>query len=214
MRKTGKSFDVLPRDSEDESVVYVVDGEAEMLHFLKRILRQAGLRSRTFVSADAFLRTCRPELPGCLLLDLHAPGIDGLELQKILQDRHCNLPIVILTGAGDVQAAVVAIKAGAVDLLEKPLDGGTLVESVRHALQLDGIFRENRRRLAERDIRMTQLTRREREVMEGMIEGKTSRAIAGQLGLSVRTVEGHRAAVMKKMQTGSLAELLHLASMK
>jgi FixJ family two-component response regulator len=140
--------------------------------------------------------------------------MEGLELQKILQDRHCNLPIVILTGTDDMQTAVVAIRAGAVDFLEKPFDGRALVESVTHAFELDGMFRENRRRLAERDARMAQLTRREREVMEMMLDGKTSRAIAGQLGLSVRTIEGYRAAVMKKMQAGSLPELLHLASMK
>ncbi len=200
--------------AEREPAVYVVDGEEGTVRFLRRILRRAGVQARTFASADAFLAACRPQISGCLLLDLHAPGINALELQKILQDRHCNLPIVILTGAADLQTAVVAIKAGAVDFLEKPFDGRALVESVRHAFELDGIFRQNRRRLAERDARLARLTRREREVMDLMLDGKTSRAIASQMGLSVRTVEGYRAAVMKKMQAGNLLKLFHLVSME
>lgn len=199
---------------EQEPTVYVVDDEVEMLHSLMRVFRQAGLHAETYSSAAAFLEAYDPQRPGCLLLDLHMPGINGLELQKILQDRHCNLPIVMLTGYGDVQTAVIAVKAGAVDFMEKPFDDKALVESVRHALELDKFFRESRRKLAERDARLAQLTRREREVMDRMLEGKTSKAIASLLWVSVRTVEGHRATVMKKMQASNLLELLHLVSMK
>lgn len=137
-----------------------------MLHSLERVFRCAGLHAETFSSAGAFLDAYQPQRPGCLLLDLHMPGMNGLELQKTLLDRHYNLPVIILTGYGDVHSAVTAIKAGAVDFLEKPLDDKALVESVWHALELDALFRESRCRLAERDARLAQLTRREREVME------------------------------------------------
>lgn len=212
MHKTDKASEIF--GNEDEPIVYVVDDEVEMLHSLKRVFRMAGLRVETYGTAADFLAVYDPKKPGCLVLDIHMPEINGLELQKILQDRNWNLPVVMLTGYGDVQTAVIAVKAGAVDFLEKPFDDEILVESVRHALELDGIFRENRRRLAERDARLARLTRREREVMDLMLEGKTSRAIAGQMGLSVRTVEGYRAAVMKKMQAGNLLELIRLVCMK
>ncbi|MFA6921664.1 MAG: response regulator [Gallionella sp.] len=194
--------------------VYVVDDEPDMLHSLERVFRQAGLHAETFSSAAAFLDAFEPEHSGCLLLDLHMPKMNGLELQKVLLDRRCNLPIVMLTGDGDVQSAVIAIKAGAVDFLEKPLDDDALVESVRHALELDALFRASRCKLAERDARLAQLTRREREVMDKMLEGKTSKATASLLGVSVRTIEGHRAAVMQKMQANNLLELLQLINMK
>lgn len=199
---------------EQHPTVYVVDDEPDMLHALVRVLRHAGLHAETFSSAAAFLEAYRLQRAGCLLLDLHMPGMNGLELQKILLDRHCNLPIVMLTGYGDVQSAVTALKAGAVDFLEKPFDDETLVESVRHALELDAFFRASRQRLAERDARLAQLTPREREVLESMLAGKTSKATASLLCVSVRTIEGHRAAVMKKMQAGNLLDLLHLVAMK
>lgn len=197
-----------------EPTVYVVDDELDMLHSLMRVFRCAGLHAESFSSAAAFLESYQPQRPGCLLLDLHMPGMNGLELQQILLDRHCNLPIIMLTGDGDVQSAVIAVKAGAVDFLEKPLDDNALVESVRHALELDAFFRASRCRLAARDARLAQLTRREREVMDKMLEGKTSKATAGLLGVSIRTIEGHRATVMQKMQADNLLNLLHLVNLK
>jgi len=199
---------------EQQPIVYVVDDEVEMLHSLSRVFRRAGLHAETFSSATAFLDAYDAQSHGCILLDVHMPEISGLELQQILLDRCCNLPVVMLTGYGDVQTAVIALKAGAVDFLEKPFDDKALVESVRHVLELDRHFRASRRSLVERDARLAQLTRREREVMDKMLEGKTSKAIASLLNVSVRTVEGHRAVVMKKMQVSNLLELLQQVNLK
>lgn len=201
-------------DSFIEPTVYIVDDEQDMLHSLARVFRCAGLHAETFSSAAAFLDAYQTLRPGCLLLDLHMPGMNGLELQKILLDRRCHLPVVMLTGDGDVQSAVTAVKAGAVDFLEKPLDDSALIESVRHAIELDALFRESRRRLAERDAKLAGLTRRERAVMDEMLKGKTSKATASLLGVSIRTIEGHRAAVMQKMQADNLLDLLHLVNLK
>ncbi|MDD5300375.1 MAG: response regulator [Gallionella sp.] len=204
----------LPNFSPDElmrsATVFIVDDETAILHTLTRILKQAGLNTKTFISAETFLAQHDPEQHGCLLLDIFMPGMTGLELQKLLKERHSQIPVIILTGYGSVSMAVDAIKGGAIDFIEKPFENEQLLDSVWHAIETDA---RNRHALQHR-IRITQrlekLTAREREVMNLMIEGKSSKAIACLFGVSVRTCELHRARVMAKMEADSLADLVRM----
>lgn len=203
--------DFSPEELGRSATVFAVDDEVFILHALTRVLKHAGLRAKTFGSAEQFLAEHDPEQPGCLLLDVSMPGMSGLELQKILKERQSKLPIIILTGNGSVRMAVAAIKDGAIDFIEKPFDNKELLKSVWHAIETDA---RNRFALQQR-ARITQhlekLTAREREVMGLMIEGKSSKAIACLLGTSVRTCEQHRARVMEKMQATSLADLVRMS---
>lgn len=205
----------LPDFSPDElrrsATVFAVDDEVFILHALSRVLKQAGLRSKTFSSAEEFLAEHDPGQPGCLLLDVCMPGMTGLELQKLLNARQSKLPIIILTGTGSVQMAVDAIKNGAIDFIEKPFDNKHLLKSIWHALETDARNRFALQQRARITQRLEKLTAREREVMGLMIEGKSTKAIACLLGTSARTCEQHRARVMKKIQASSLAELVHMS---
>ena len=191
--------------------IFVVDDDAGMRAALHRVFRVAGLGVETYSSAQELLDTCDLARPGLLLLDVMMPAMTGLELQAVLLERRVNLPIIFLTGSGSVSMAVAAMRAGAVDFLEKPYTSATLVERVRQALQrvaeqpavdLGRIEYERRRRL---------LTPREREVMEQVVAGKTSKAIGRALAVSHRTVEIHRTRVMEKLQAESLADLVVMA---
>lgn len=194
-----------------DSTVFIVDDEVAILHALTRILRQAGLNAKTFASAEAFLAQHDPGQPGCLLLDIFMPGMTGLELQKLLKERQSKIPVIILTGYGSVSMAVDAIKGGAIDFIEKPFEDDQLLDSVRHAIETDARNRYALQRRAGITRRLEKLTAREREVMEFMIEGKSSKAIACLFGVSVRTCELHRARVMAKMEADSLADLVRMA---
>lgn len=205
----------LPDFSQEElrqsATVFAVDDEVFILNALTRVLKHAGLRSKTFGSAEQFLAEHDPGQPGCLLLDVSMPGMTGLELQELLNERQSKLPIIILTGTGSVQMAVDAIKNGAIDFIEKPFDNKNLLKSVWHAIETDA---RNRFVLQQCDGIMQhfeKLTAREREVMELMIEGKSSKAIACLLGTSARTCEQHRARVMEKMGATSLADLVRMS---
>jgi len=193
-----------------DPTVFVVDDDLAIRQSLEWLLQSAGLQVEIFASAEEYFSQFDPERPGCLVLDLRMPGIDGLTLQETLIHEDIRLPIIFITGHGDVPQAVQAIQRGAVDFIEKPFDDQMLLSRIREALELD---RENRatRALANRiREKIDRLTRREREVLDAMAAGQANKIIADQLGLSVRTVELHRHHVMSKLETHSLADIIHM----
>jgi two-component system, LuxR family, response regulator FixJ len=190
--------------------VFVVDDEEPMRHALRRTLGHGGLTVHTFASGPEFLAGYRPTQGACLLLDMKMPEMTGLELQAILNERHIELPVIFLTGAADVPAAVKAMKAGAADFLEKPFDNEALVARVRQCIAVHA-----QRHLASDDgdryeRGFAQLTPREADVLQLMLTGKTNKMIGKALGVSHRTVDIHRARVMEKMQAETLAELVRM----
>jgi RNA polymerase sigma factor (sigma-70 family) len=193
-------------------LVFVVDDEPAVRDSLALLLRSVGLPTRTFESAQAFLEAFRPVPNSCLLADVRMPGMSGLELQEALRTRGLDVPIIVLTGHGDVAMAVRAMKAGAADFIEKPYNDQVLIDAVHRALAAS---REpHAAPAADRagiEARLDTLSPREREVMQLVAEGKPNKVIATRLGLSTRTVEVHRAKVMEKMQAASLAELVRMA---
>jgi FixJ family two-component response regulator len=195
---------------EKPATVFVVDDDEAVRTSLRLLLKSVGLPVETFASAQEFLDQFDPSRAGCLVLDIRMPGMSGLELQQHLNDRHSIMPIVFITGHGDVPMAVEAMQAGAVDFIQKPFRDQDLIDRINRALEKD---REMRSELRERDEirrRMSQLTPREREVLELVTQGKANKVIAGDLNVSQRTVEIHRARVMEKMGANSLAHLVRM----
>jgi RNA polymerase sigma factor (sigma-70 family) len=192
--------------------VYLVDDDAAMRESMALMLQQAGLRVRTFVSARDFLDAYAATEPGCLVLDLRMPGMTGLELQEALRGMAATLPILFLSGYGDIPSTVRAIKGGAVDFLEKPVAAETLIARVRHALAEER--RQRALRAEEQMIRHSyaSLSPREREVMVLATKGLPNKEIARHLEISPRTVENHRARIMGKMQAENIAELCRMAA--
>ena len=193
-----------------EPTVFVVDDDQAMRHSLEWLIESAGLRVKTFGSAEAFLRAYYPGQAGCLLLDVRMPGMSGLELQAYLAREAIRIPVVIITGHGDVGMAVKAVRSGAPGLIEKPLDDEAPIVSLRQALEADKQRRVDRQQRAEIARRLAELTPREHEVMVMVTDGRSNREIAAALGVSTKTVEAHRARVMDKMRAASLAELVRL----
>ena len=191
-------------------VVMVVDDDAGVRNAMRILLKSVGLESMLFASAPEFLNGYQPSQPGCLVLDIRMPGMSGLELQGKLNERHSILPIIFITGHGDVPMAVEAMQAGAVDFIQKPFRDQDLLDRINQALEKDA---GSRRMLAERNMirkRLESLTPREREVLDLVVAGKANKVIAGDLNLSQRTVEIHRARVMEKMEAHSLAHLVRI----
>ena len=193
-----------------QSTVFVVDDDEAMRESLTWLIESVGLNVETFSSADEFLKSYYPGIPGCLLLDVRMPGMSGLELQAHLQSQQVAIPVIIITGHGDVPMAVRAMKSGAIDFIEKPFNDEQLLESIRNALSIDDTQRDEQAFKAEVASRLAQLTPRESEVMDMVTSGKSNKEIANTLGVSAKTVEAHRAKVMEKMEAGSLAELVRL----
>jgi two-component system response regulator FixJ len=194
----------------DEPAVFIVDDDAAVRDSLGLLLRSVGLRHESHSSASDFLETYDPARPGCLVLDVRMPGMSGLELQEELQKRHSTLPIIFLTAHGDVPMAVAAVKAGAVDFVQKPFRDQDLIDKIHHAINQDSRIREklaDRRKILSR---IDSLTPREREVMDMVVDGKANKVIAIDLGLSQRTVEIHRARVMRKMNADSVSQLVQM----
>ncbi|MBP6583887.1 MAG: response regulator transcription factor [Chromatiaceae bacterium] len=193
-----------------EPTVFVVDDDEAMRHSLEWLIASAGLRTQSFGSAEEFLRTYYPGQAGCLLLDVRMPGMSGLELQAYLAREEIRIPVVIITGHGDVSMAVKAMRSGALDFIEKPFNDEALIASLRAALDADQRRRVDRLQRAEIARRLAELTPREHEVMVMVTEGRSNREIAAGLGVSTKTVEAHRARVMDKMRAQSLAELVRM----
>ena len=197
--------------SGSEPTVFVVDDELSVRKALSHLLRAAGLNVATFASAQAFLEDHDSSVPGCLVLDLAMPALNGLELQEALAARGNPLPIVFLTGHGDVPSGIRAMKRGALDFLGKPVDATDLLEAVRAGIEKDRIARQVNNELAEIRQRVATLSPREYEVLCHVISGKLNKQIAADLGTAEKTIKVHRARGMKKVKAKSLAELVRLA---
>jgi len=193
-----------------EPAVYLVDDDAAVRDSLSLLLGLHGYQTQTFAAAEDFLAAWRPERNGCLLLDLKMPGMDGLELQTRLNALGCHLPLVVITAHGDVAAARAALKAGALDFLEKPIDDVLLLELVTEVMARAREATVSAAQGADLEERMARLTPREREVMELAADGLNNREIAARLAISPRTVEVYKARMMEKMQVRRLSELIRL----
>jgi FixJ family two-component response regulator len=192
-------------------IVFLVDDDSAVLTSLARLIRSAGLNAQAFGSPQEFLDRHDPHAPGCLVLDFSMPGLNGLELQAALAAKGCVIPIIFLTGHGDVPTSVQAMKRGALDFLTKPVHDDALLQAIHAAIDKDRIARLASAELADIQARIDSLTPREHEVMLHVIAGQLNKQTAADLGTVEKTVKVHRARVMEKMRVNSLAELVRLA---
>jgi FixJ family two-component response regulator len=203
----------MAQETIEQSIVYIVDDDESLCRAVDRLCRSVGLRTRTFASAREFLDAKQGEMAGCLVLDVRLPGVSGLDFQSQLAELGINLPVILVTGHGDIQMSVRAMKAGAVDFLSKPFRDQELLDAVTAAIE-----RDSKRRMADGGVdlirhRFLTLSPREQQVMMLVTAGKMNKQVAGDLGLSEITVKIHRGAAMRKMAARTLADLVRMADM-
>ena len=195
----------------NRGTAHIVDDDPSIQRSLRRLLESVGLTVECFSSAQDFIERYDPDVPGCLLLDVRMPGLSGLELQDHLRSQECMLPIIFVTGYGDVPMTARAMKAGAVDFLQKPFNDQELLGAIERALARNAQMRQEQSEQRRVQARLQLLTPREREVLERVVAGKTNKEIAAEFGITEKTIKVHRARVMEKMQADSLAQLVVLA---
>lgn len=195
---------------EPQSVVFIVDDDISIRDGLCTLVRSVGLEARTFASGPEFLNAALPDVPACLVLDVRLPGLSGLDLQRELYRTGVRIPIIFISGHGDIPIAVRAIKAGAVEFLPKPLQEQDLLDAISQAMDKDRDARRRRIALAAISVRYASLTPRENEVVLRVVRGLLNKQIAADLGVTMFTVKVHRRHIMRKMQAASLAELVRM----
>lgn len=195
----------------NEPTVFIVDDDEAIRNAINFLMRTEKLNAETFASAEEFLDYYKPQWPGVVILDVRMSGMNGLQLQETLNDKSIHIPIIIVTGHGDVPMAVQAMKMGAHDFVQKPFENEELLAKVRQCIDLDSQRRREEHSHDDVERRLASLTVRERQVMEMLIEGKRNKVIAGELGISSRTVEAHRSKIMEKMEVHSLSEVVRIA---
>jgi two-component system response regulator FixJ len=192
-------------------LIHLVDDDDAIRRSAGFMLKTAGFRVKTYESGDALLKEASQLEPGCILLDIRMPGMDGLEVQQALRDRGISLPVIIMTGHGDVTLAVQAMKAGAIYFIEKPFEKAELLAALDQAFERLARSKAAKERAKDASVRLQALTPREREVLDGLAEGLPNKTIAYDLGISPRTVEIHRSNLMTKLEVRSLSEALRIA---
>ncbi len=196
--------------NDKEQIIYVVDDDAGIRQAMELLLGSVNMPVETFSTADQFLDAIGADQPGCLVLDIRMPGMSGLELQAVLKERNSSLPIIFISGHGDIPMAVTAMQSGAIDFIEKPFRDQELLDRIAIALRADKTNREGRDEVDELQTRARRLTSREQEVFELVAAGQANKVIAHELDVSQRTVEVHRARVMEKMEAATLANLVRM----
>lgn len=210
-RAAGYDMSALPRPTVTP-IVFIVDDDVSVRESLELLVRSENWTPETFTSAQEFLDRPRTLIPSCLVLDLSLPGLDGLDLQKRLAMQHIDVPIIFITGYGDVPKSVQAMKAGALEFLVKPIDNNALISAIQKALERSRLTLTQQAEMQELQSRYASLTSRERQVLALVVSGLLNKQVGGELGISEITVKAHRRQVMQKMKADSLATLVKLAA--